>query len=89
MDSIGVRELRQHASRYLERVDAGETIQVTVRGRPVAVLAPVPVDRWEAMIAAGEVTMPELDWRDLPPPRPQPPGVSASARLEEMRAHER
>jgi prevent-host-death family protein len=37
---IGVRELRQHAGRYLERVKAGETIELTERGRLVAVLAP-------------------------------------------------
>lgn len=35
-----MRELRQQASRYLRRVEAGETFQITERGRPVAVLAP-------------------------------------------------
>lgn len=38
MESIGVRELRQQASRYLRRVEAGESFQITARGRPVAVL---------------------------------------------------
>ncbi len=42
MDSIGVRELRQRASEFLRRVEAGETIQVTDRGRPVALLSPMP-----------------------------------------------
>ncbi len=32
------RELRQHASRYLERVKAGETVEVTERGRLIALL---------------------------------------------------
>ena len=32
MERIGVRELRQHASRYLDRVKAGETVEVTERG---------------------------------------------------------
>lgn len=40
MERIGVRELRQHASRYLERVKAGETVEVTERGRLVALLVP-------------------------------------------------
>jgi len=40
MESIGVREVRQHASRYLRRVDGGESFQITERGRPVAVLVP-------------------------------------------------
>ena len=39
MEQIGVRELRQQASRYLRRVEAGESFLVTDYGRPVAVLA--------------------------------------------------
>ena len=42
MATVGVRELRQRASELLRRVEAGETIEVTDRGRPVAVLAPLP-----------------------------------------------
>ncbi len=40
MQRIGVRELRQHASRYLALVKAGETVEVTERGQLVALLAP-------------------------------------------------
>lgn len=38
MERVGVRELRRDASGILRRVAAGETIEVTDRGRPVAVL---------------------------------------------------
>ena len=41
MEAIGVRELRQHASRYLARVEAGEELAVTNNGRLVARLVPV------------------------------------------------
>ena len=41
MDTIGVRELRQHASRHLARVEAGEELGVTNNGRLVARLVPV------------------------------------------------
>ena len=41
MEAIGVRELRQHASRYLARVEAGEELGVTNHGRLVARLVPV------------------------------------------------
>ena len=37
---IGVRELRQQASRYLSEVKAGHTVEVTERGRLIAVLGP-------------------------------------------------
>ncbi len=53
-----MRELRQHASRYLARVVAGETVEVTDRGRPVARLVPVPSDAWSAGLASGAVRAP-------------------------------
>jgi prevent-host-death family protein len=37
---IGVRELRQHASRYLDVVKGGGTVEVTERGQLVALLVP-------------------------------------------------
>lgn len=55
MERIGVRELRQHASRYLARVAAGERIEVTDRGRPVAMLVPAESDAWQALIVAGRL----------------------------------
>lgn len=45
MDRIGVRELRQNASKYLDRVKHGESIEVTERGVPVAIISPVPTAR--------------------------------------------
>lgn len=38
MERVGVRELRRAASAILRRVAAGETVEVTDRGRPVAVI---------------------------------------------------
>lgn len=35
MDSVGVRELRQNLSVYLRKVQAGESLAVTKRGREV------------------------------------------------------
>jgi prevent-host-death family protein len=55
MRTIGVRELRQHASRYLDEVAAGESIEITDRGRPVARLVPITGDPWEDLVSAGEV----------------------------------
>lgn len=39
---VGVRELRQNLSVYLNRVVTGERLEVTDRGRVVAMLIPVP-----------------------------------------------
>jgi prevent-host-death family protein len=41
MATVGVRELRQNLSRYLDRVKAGETLIVTEHGREVARLVPL------------------------------------------------
>lgn len=49
---IGLRELRQNASELVKRAEAGETVVVTVSGRPAAQLAPVPRRRW---VRAGEL----------------------------------
>lgn len=69
MVRIGVRELRQHASRYLARVKAGETVEVTERGRLVALLVPPgpaegPRDQ---LIAEGRLVPASAPWN--PPPR--------------------
>ncbi|MEZ0364234.1 type II toxin-antitoxin system Phd/YefM family antitoxin [Mycobacterium sp. pUA109] len=57
MKVIGVRELRQNASKYLRRVEAGEELAVTMRGRLVARLVPVtPTGRTrEILIANGSL----------------------------------
>lgn len=58
MKVIGVRELRQHASRYLAQVEAGEEIAITNRGRTVARLIPVADNERgrESLIDAGVLT---------------------------------
>jgi prevent-host-death family protein len=83
-----VRELRQHASRYLARVAAGEDFEVTDRGRPVAHLVPVPADHWGALLASGRVVQPEDD-ADLLSEEPSDFGVEASEQLARRREHER
>jgi prevent-host-death family protein len=42
MADVGIRELKQHLSEYLDRAEHGETLRVTDRGRPKAMLGPVP-----------------------------------------------
>lgn len=70
-----MRELRQHASRYLARVRRGETIEVTDRGRPVARLVPIRERSWQDLVDDGVVNLPEdpeLDVLALAPIVPAP-----------------
>jgi len=45
METIGAFEAKTHLSELLDRVARGETIQITKRGRPVALLTPPAVDQ--------------------------------------------
>lgn len=92
MRSIGVRELRQNASRYLREVKRGETVEVTERGEPIARLIPIPKQESnrERMIAEGRLRPATGDLRDLGPPlEPKPGEPLPSEILEQMRADER
>jgi prevent-host-death family protein len=69
MRSVGVRELRQRASELLRRVEQGETIVVTDRGRRVAVLSPPPEGNpLDRMRALGEIEPAKGALDDLPEP---------------------
>jgi prevent-host-death family protein len=88
MKTIGVRELRQNASRYLEEVAAGESIEITDRGHPVARLVPITGDPWQDLISAGEVVEAArpMTIDDL---KPEAYTYSASEALERLRGDER
>ena len=91
MTRIGVRELRQHASRYLDEVKAGGRVEVTERGKLVALLVgPSPartardrlVELGGLITARQQFSLPErmsaLDG-----------GMAASEALQELRAERR
>jgi prevent-host-death family protein len=55
---VGIRELRQNLSIYVDRVKVGETLEVTEHGRPVAELGPLrrPAKSLiEQMLADGRI----------------------------------
>jgi prevent-host-death family protein len=82
---MGIRELRDSLTATIRRVRMGETIEVTHYGAPVAVLAPVPANRIDRLVATGEVTLGQpLAW----PPRrfPVTGELTASEAIEDDRA---
>jgi prevent-host-death family protein len=84
---VGIRELRQNLSVYLRRVERGETLEVTERGSPVALLMPVPRadDPVARLEAEGRlVTRASRRLEDLGPPL-RVPGADISSALEEQR----
>jgi prevent-host-death family protein len=87
---IGVRELRQNASRYLDWVGQGHELIVTNYGRPAARLVPIDEpsdDRIDALIRSGRLIGPEdpgdpREIRSIPPAEGAP---SSQEVLDELR----
>jgi prevent-host-death family protein len=55
---VGVRQLRDHLSRYLEQVAGGSEVVVTDRGRPVARIVPAGETPLDRLVGAGLVRAP-------------------------------
>jgi prevent-host-death family protein len=90
MSTVGVRELRQRASELLRLVESGETIEITDRGRLVALLTPVPGGSpLERLRASGDVEPATADLDDLPAPLRSRAAELPSAVLARLRRDER
>jgi prevent-host-death family protein len=91
MASIGLRQLRQRASKYLRKVEAGQSVEITTRGRPVALLVPLRgASRHERLVREGRVSPPSGDLLALGAPlRPRRGLGRPSAALARARARER
>jgi prevent-host-death family protein len=91
---IGIRELRQHASIYVDLAEKGYTVDITNRGRLVAQLVPVsePGSPLERLIAAGIIEPAEEDGGadDLDPYPALPAGQPTAGQiLAQMRQEAR
>ncbi len=89
--TVGVRELRQNLSKYLERVKEGETLTVTERGHEVARLVPShsKVDPYYLELAekygATIPTKSLVEVIDSLPPRRSHPAGTTDEFLDESR----
>ena len=79
--AVGVRELRQNLSVYLDRVKEGDILRVTEHGQVVALLTPLPrkaMSVLERLVAEGRATAPTKSLKNLKLPTPAPPGSPRS-----------
>ncbi len=83
---VGVRDLKNNLSRYLSRVQKGEEVIVTDRGRPVARLSPLdhPLDRLADLVASGAVQPPKSATRYRPAQR-----IKAKGSVSDLVAQQR
>jgi len=85
--TVGVRELRQNLSVYLDRVKKGEALTVTEHGAAVALLRPLPAaaTALDRLVAEGHARRPA---RALAA-RPKPLAVKLQRPLSELLDDER
>lgn len=92
-ETIGIRELRQNASRYIAMVKEGRRIAVTERGALVGYLEPVDeaTTAFDRLVAAGQVRRATgRGTRGLAPPVPlDDDGPSLSEVVDRMRDEDR
>jgi prevent-host-death family protein len=84
MQSVGIRELKEHTSQILRRVrEKGQSMQVTYRGQVIALILPAPTTKPKAKDL-------ETYWSDLDQLSAEigahwPAGVSATDAVREGR----
>lgn len=86
-DGVNVRDLRQNLSVHLRLVKAGRTLKVLERGRPVALLTPLPGhgSALERLVSTGRAAPPRLNLAELPPPHAVRGSLTASEALRRQR----
>lgn len=87
-EKVGIRELRQNLSVYVDRVREGERFIVTDHNEPVAELGPVVLDpkerRWRELVVKLGMIEPTRSRDELPPLEPYPPGYTGRLISEEI-----
>ena len=84
---VGIRELKNGLSGYIDRVRNGEEIIVTDRGRPVARLSSLDAthDHLAELVAAGVVRAPASNERHIPARRITSKGAVSALVAEQRR----
>ncbi|MGH3696166.1 MAG: type II toxin-antitoxin system Phd/YefM family antitoxin [Pseudonocardiaceae bacterium] len=86
--TVGMRELSQRTAKVMALVRAGETVEITDRGKIVARIVPAVDDRYDQLVAAGVIrpaTRP-FDIAHLPPPAANTTGRSTEDWFAELRS---
>jgi prevent-host-death family protein len=89
MEQIPIRTLNQDTAGVLARVERGEVVEITNRGRPIARIVPVGADSLADLVAAGVVHPPTVTG-PVPMPQVAPESDAESgALLSALRDEER
>jgi prevent-host-death family protein len=87
---VGIRELRDNLKDYLEKVELGQTIEITKNGRTIGMIVPKPSgDPVDQLVAEGRLLPPRSGSGTIRLPRrvrPSPGSPSSAEVLDEMRS---
>ena len=90
LQSVGVRELRQNASKVLDQVKDGAIIEITEHGVPVARISPITKSLYEEYIESGLIKPARNpNWQPTKNPVKITGNKTSTEVLMEMRAEER
>jgi prevent-host-death family protein len=92
VENIPVRQLNQDTAGVLARVERGESLEITSRGRPVARLVPATrrgLDELDDLIAAGRVVPATVGAPFAVPDGPVDDRTDAGELLSSLRDEER
>lgn len=89
MERVAIRTLNQHTTDVIARVERGEVVEITNRGRPVARIVPISTDTMADLIADG-VALPPTITGPIPMPTVEAEaGSEAGALVSRLRDEER
>jgi prevent-host-death family protein len=89
VEQIPVRTLNQDTAGVLARVEGGETVEITSRGRPIARIVPVAANTMADLVASGVVLPPTISGPIPMPTVPAEPGQEAGELISRLRDEER
>ena len=89
MEQIPIRVLNQDTAGVLARVEQGEVVEITNRGRPIARIIPIGADSLADLVAAGAVLPPTVTGPIPMPHVAAKPGSESGVLLSTLRDEER
>jgi prevent-host-death family protein len=89
MEQVAIRTLNQHTTDVIARVERGEVVEITNRGRPVARIVPITSDTMADLVADGVALPPTLTGPIPMPAVEAEPGSEAGAVVSGLRDEER
>lgn len=90
MEQVPIRELNQNTAGVMERVEHGETVEITSRGKPIARIVPISQHgELDDLVAAGWATPPTNRTPFTMPTIKAPAGEDAAELIRRLRDEER